>query len=77
MSQRTIHSKYLFENKEVPSNYFPPIIVTDSLKTPENLGSIIRLAENVGCSKVLFVDTDKDIRLSKIKKINYTWRKWR
>ena len=68
MSQRTIHSKHLFENKEIPSNYFPPIIVADSLKTPENLGNIIRLAENVRSNKVLFVDTDTNIRLSKIKK---------
>lgn len=32
-----------------------PIIVCDSFKTPENIGSIIRLAANVGCRKVISI----------------------
>lgn len=32
-----------------------PIILCDSFKTPENIGSIIRLAANVGCSKVISI----------------------
>lgn len=67
MTQRTIHSKELF-NREFPTGYHPPIIIADSLKTPENLGNIIRLADNVGAKKVLFLDIDSNIRLSKIKK---------
>lgn len=32
-----------------------PIILCDSFKTPENIGSIIRLAANVGCAKVISI----------------------
>lgn len=32
-----------------------PIILCDSFKTPENIGSIIRLAANVGCTKVISI----------------------
>ena len=65
---RTIHSKELFKDKKVPANYFPPIIVGYDLKTPENIGNIIRLAGNAGCKEVLFVTNDESIRSSKIKK---------
>ena len=68
MGERTIHSKYLFKDLQVPDDYFPPIIIADSIKTPENLGNILRLADNTRCKKVFFVETDPNIRLSKIKK---------
>lgn len=67
MANRTIHSKKLF-SRETPPVYYPPIIIADSLKTPENLGNIIRLADNAGAQKVYFLDIDSNIRLSKIKK---------
>lgn len=68
MAKRTIHSKYLFENLKMPENYYPPIIIADSIKTPENLGNIIRLGDNIKCRKVLFLDSEPNIRISKIKK---------
>ena len=68
MQKRTIHSKYIFSNQELPPDYCHPIIIAYSLKTPENIGNIIRLADNFGCDKVLFIDCKDDIRLSKIKK---------
>ena len=52
MGERTIHSKYLFKDLQVPDDYFPPIIIADSIKTPENLGNILRLADNTRCKKV-------------------------
>lgn len=48
---------------------FPPIIITDHLKTPENLGQIIRLAGNVGCAKVLAVHEGESLNLSKVQKM--------
>ncbi|MCG8410616.1 MAG: TrmH family RNA methyltransferase [Bacteroidales bacterium] len=66
--KRTIHSKYLFHGVELPSTYVPPIIVAYNIRTPENVGSIIRLADNIVCDKVLFVSDSNDIRESKIKK---------
>ncbi len=80
MTERTIHSKYLFKEKEIPSDYFPPIIVGYQIKTPENIGNIIRLADNAGCKEVLFVSDDENIRTTKIKKTassSYASVNWR
>lgn len=68
MTGRTIHSKNLFEKIDIPSNYFFPIIVGYNIKTPENIGNIIRLADNSGCKEILFVTNDENTRSSKIKK---------
>ena len=68
MTKRTSHSKYLFKENQLPSDYPPPIIVGYDIKTPENIGSIIRLADNIACEKVLFITEDDKIRESKIKK---------
>lgn len=68
MTIRTLHSKHLFSANNLPSNYYPPIIVGYNIKTPENIGSIIRLADNITCKKVLFITKDNQIRESKIRK---------
>ena len=68
MTKRTSHSKYLFKENHLPSDYPPPIIVGYDIKTPENIGSIIRLADNIACEKVLFITEEDQIRESKIKK---------
>lgn len=68
MQKRTIHSKHLFANNSNLEMSNAPIIVGYHLRTPENLGNIIRLADNTGCKKVLFVTDDENLRTSKIKK---------
>ena len=68
MQERTIHSKHLFNKENKPDNFNPPIIVGCDIKTPENIGNIIRLADNIGCKKVLFVTDNENLRISKIKK---------
>jgi tRNA G18 (ribose-2'-O)-methylase SpoU len=68
MTKRTIHSKELFNNIQISDEFAIPIIVGYNIKTPENIGNIIRLAGNSGCEKVLFVTEEKNIRTSKIKK---------
>lgn len=46
-----------------------PLIVADRLRTPENMGSILRLAANIGAKKTLFIsDVAHLFRLRKIKK---------
>lgn len=68
MNKRTIHSKDLFSNNKKPEGFVPPIIVGYEIKTPENIGNIIRLADNIGCKEVLFVGNEENIRSPKIKK---------
>lgn len=46
-----------------------PIIVSDRLRTPENMGSVLRLAGNIGAEKTVFIsDTAQQFRLRRIKK---------
>ena len=51
----SIDSRMLFDGK--PSIQNAPLIVADSLKTPENLGNIIRLSANIGIHRIICVDT--------------------
>lgn len=44
-----------------------PILIADGLRTPENVGSLIRLAANVGCGTVCLVGAG-DMKESKIRK---------
>ena len=46
-----------------------PIVVAYQLKSPENMGHIIRLASNFGCTKVLFIGDELTVRHNKIKKV--------
>lgn len=63
-------SYQLFTDLEVSNIYDKisrPIIIADNLRTPENIGAILRLAANIGADKVLFVNDDdkqfKDYRI--------------
>lgn len=68
MTKRTIHSKELFKRINIHSEYSLPIIVAYNIKTPENIGNIIRLADNSGCKELLIITNDENIRSSKIKR---------
>jgi len=68
MVKRTLESSKLFHNIGYPQHISPPIIVGYQIKTPENMGNIIRLADNTGCQQVLFVTSMENIRMSKVKK---------
>ncbi len=66
-----IKSNLLFQDKtyQLKNGADFPIIIADQLKSPENLGHIIRLAANFNCRLVLFVGDSNSIRESKIKKV--------
>lgn len=68
MVKRTTHSNELFKNIEIPENFNPPIIVGYYIKTPENIGNIIRLGDNVGCREIIIVSESENARSSKIKR---------
>jgi len=67
-------SQSFFENKNYNlwNNDSAPILVGIGIKTPENIGALIRLAGNVGCKKVIFVDNAGTHNLQKIKKVSTT-----
>ncbi len=68
-----INSYKLFQQLKLSKVYADnpkPVIVADNLRTPENMGAVLRLAANVGAEKVIFLkgDTEEMPRSWKIKK---------
>lgn len=45
-----------------------PVIILDGLQTPDNIGSILRLAGNIGCKKVVITE-QLNLNQTKIEKI--------
>jgi len=45
---------------DIYHNIARPIIIADDIRTPENMGSIIRLGANIGAEKVLFISKKAD-----------------
>ena len=81
---KTLKSNDFFHDKNIEDVYLKksrPVIVPVGLRTPENAGSIIRLADNIGCLNLIFVN-EVLFRTSKIyktasssyKKINWEFR---
>lgn len=60
-------SRQLFEGKQHPQLTTPPIIVADLIRTPENIGSLIRLAANAGVKRVISIETEphKEYKIKK------------
>jgi len=50
------------------NDFFGPNIIIDGLTSPDNIGSILRLAGNIGCKRVILTETI-DFTQNKIKKI--------
>ena len=45
-----------------------PIILADNLLTPDNMGSMIRLADNIGASEMIFLGTEPTNSLGRVRK---------
>ena len=58
-----------FNNTEIQELDNLPIIFADSLSTPENIGAVLRLADNIGVKQVFFIDENFNFRESKIKSL--------
>ena len=68
-----IKSRTFFESKKSShKTETHPIIVCWKLNTPNNLGNVLRLADNMACEKVLFVDESHSFRNRNIKKTAQT-----
>lgn len=66
------NANIFFENFEFSNIKSKPIIIADNLRTPENIGSLIRLADNIDAEKLIFINCDENFRQSKIKRIAKT-----
>jgi len=67
ISSNPLNANQFFRNKQFHSDA-KPLIACCGLQTPENLGSILRIAGNIGCTKVYLIDSPAEFRESKIKK---------
>ena len=66
-----LKSNDLFER--IPTEEFyqripRPIVIADHLMTPDNLGAMIRLADNIGATEMCFLGSEADHRLGKVRR---------
>ncbi len=45
-----------------------PILIADHLLTPDNMGAMIRLADNIGATEVCFLGREEEHRLTKVRR---------
>ena len=45
-----------------------PMLIADHLMTPDNLGAMIRLADNIGATEVCFLGKEEEHRLGKVRR---------
>lgn len=62
------NSVAFFNNQKYPELQVRPIIAAWQIINPENIGNLIRLADNVGASDVFILGEDFNLRMSSIKK---------
>ncbi|MBZ0244037.1 MAG: hypothetical protein K8F24_12525, partial [Bacteroidales bacterium] len=66
-----IKSNSLFEELSPEAIYqfvSPPILISDRLKSPENMGAMIRLALNIAASKAIFLGEAPKHQLTKLQR---------
>jgi tRNA G18 (ribose-2'-O)-methylase SpoU len=64
----TLSQHYFDDKSEIYNPDHAPIIIALDLRTPMNIGGIIRLAGNLGCRKVLFTGDESHFRTAKIRR---------
>jgi len=65
----------LHQRQLAHKNFNAPHIICDGLQTPENLGSILRVADAVGSQGIILLDSDVDITHIKINKLSRSTHK--
>jgi TrmH family RNA methyltransferase len=67
-----LKSNNLFEGADW-ENFFcahgRPVVVGDGLRNPENIGALIRLADNVGAREVILLGSSETINLSRVRRV--------
>jgi len=67
-----IKSNLLFEELLPEAIYqfvSPPILISDKLKSPENMGAMIRLALNIAASKAIFLGEEPLHHITKLQRV--------
>ena len=64
-----IKGQALHQRQKLQTNINGPAIICDGLQTPENLGSILRVADATGSKKIILLDSELDLTNKKISKL--------
>jgi len=64
-----IRGQDLFLRQQSKHNRNGPVIVCDGIQTPENFGSILRVADATGCQNIWLLDSDLDLKNKKLSKL--------
>lgn len=70
-SMSYLKSNELFAETEPESlfNLLPrPVVIADHLMTPDNIGAMIRLADNIGATEMCFLGNEDEHRLGKVRR---------
>ena len=66
-----IKSNTLFADMHAESIYEHiqhPVVVADNISSPDNMGALIRLSDNIGASEVVFLGNKEDIDFKKVRR---------
>ncbi len=65
------NANLFFQKKHYPQTPLSkaPILILDNLRSPENIGHILRLSGNIGCKKVLVINNEVKPAIAKIKRV--------
>jgi len=68
-TDKQIKGQALFQRQQENKNFNGPVIVCDGLQSPENLGSILRVADAAGSPKIVLLDSGLDLANKKLSRL--------
>jgi len=66
---KQIKGQQLFNRQQKNKNLNGPCIICDGLQSPDNLGSILRVADAAGSNKIILLDSGLDLNNKKLSKL--------
>jgi len=66
---KQVKGRDLYLRQQNNKNTNGPTIVCDGIQTPENFGSILRVADATGCNTIILLDSDLDLTSKKLSKL--------
>ena len=65
-----LNGAQLYERQLKNKNLNGPTIICDDIKTPENFGSILRVADAIGSHEIILLDCDIDLKNKKLSSLS-------
>ena len=68
-SEIQLNGNELYQRQLKHKKLNAPVIICDGLQTPDNLGSILRVADSIGSKGIILLDSQIDLKHKKITKL--------